>query len=283
MKSRGMFKNIICTVLCLSLFTSTVNAQASQRVMKQAKNGGNGNSIESSASNEFNMIKQKQKVSEDPSYNRKVQRVGLRIVEVARRESPELPTSNQWEFVVLDDCTCNAFALPGGRVGVNSGLLDLTANDDELAAVLGHEVAHVAKRHGQQRMSQNLLVTGIGLGLAIATLNVKSVARNGIMAAYGVGSSVGVLLPFSRSHETEADYVGLHYMAKAGYDPHYAISFWQKMEAQHKSRNLEFLSTHPSDNKRIKRLQEWLPEAMVEYRDCLINNPPARYRVEPSK
>ncbi len=221
--------------------------------------------VEYMARNGFEAIKRKEKICTDEYIVAKVKRVGSRIVEAARVTDPSLLPVNQWEFVVFEKDQVNAFALPGGKVGVFTGLLKVAQTDDELATVLGHEVAHVTAHHGQSRVTQSLLLAGAGIGLAFLTKDSSKSTRNAVMVAYGLGSTVGVQLPFSRSNETEADKLGLMYMARAGYNPQAAIRFWQKMDAQSKIRPPEFLSTHPSDSRRIQRIQEWMPEAMAEY------------------
>ncbi|OYV45389.1 MAG: hypothetical protein B7X06_04600, partial [Verrucomicrobia bacterium 21-51-4] len=129
-----------------------------------------------------------------------------------------------------DDEMINAFAMPGGKVAVYSGLFKIATNDAQLAAVLGHEVGHVVARHGNERLSQGLVMTGIGVGLGVATANQSTSTRVAVLSAYGAGATLGVMLPFSRSQESEADYLGLIYMARAGYDPRQAVIVWQNME-----------------------------------------------------
>ncbi|HQU09750.1 MAG TPA: M48 family metallopeptidase, partial [Opitutales bacterium] len=154
-----------------------------------------------------------------------------------------------------DDEMINAFAMPGGKVAVYSGLFKIATNDAQLAAVLGHEVGHVVARHGNERLSQGLVMTGIGVGLGVATANQSTSTRVAVLSAYGAGATLGVMLPFSRSQESEADYLGLIYMARAGYDPRQAVIVWQNMEKDNDSPNPpEFLSTHPNYQTRIERL-----------------------------
>lgn len=196
---------------------------------------------------------QKKKVSRDPELNRRVQEVGRRIAAVSLH--PEW----QWEFVVFDDPDPNAFALPGGKVGVYSGLFKVAKNDAQLAAVLGHEVAHAVARHGVERLSRELL-----LGLGVAALG-AAVGDDRVAAVAGLGATVFVSLPFSREQEAEADEIGLLYMARAGYDPREAIRLWENFEALGQGAPIEFLSTHPSHGSRIARLQSAMPRALAEY------------------
>jgi len=200
----------------------------------------------------------KEKMSTDKALIERVQRIGTRIAAVTEVEQA-------WEFHVVDnDKTINAFALPGGKVFVYTGLMRLAGSDDELAAVIGHEVAHVTLRHGAERMSQALAL-GLGQQLAATVYGGSSAGAQAAMVAFGIGANVGVLLPYSRIHEYEADRVGLIYMAKAGYEPGAALDFWAKMTAKSEesggTRPPEFLSTHPVTEKRMEAIRELLPEA----------------------
>jgi len=206
----------------------------------------------------FTQIKKEEKVSTDPQVNARIQRIGKRIATSVGREVPNA----QWEFVVFDSPNVNAFALPGGKVGIYTGLIKIAASDDEIATVMGHEIAHVTSRHGAERTSQNYAIAGVGL-LAAVGMEVKDVdpaKRNMALAAYGIGSQVGLALPYSRLHETEADSVGLRFAAGAGYDPRAGASFWKKMSAQGGAKPPEFLSTHPSDATRIANLEKLAPQ-----------------------
>ncbi|MBI3128749.1 MAG: M48 family metallopeptidase [Candidatus Tectomicrobia bacterium] len=204
----------------------------------------------------------KHKINRDPRINAMVRRVLGRIAGATGQ------TGYKWEFAVIEDRTPNAFALPGGKVGVHTGILPYTRDETGLAAVIGHEVAHVIARHGGERVSQQLLVN---LGLAAVEAGMSggdpAMVRQ-VTGLLGAGASVGLILPFSRSHESEADRLGLIYMAKAGYDPRAAVDFWRRMQqaGRGKGKPPEFLSTHPSDETRIRQLQQWLPEAMRNYR-----------------
>lgn len=212
----------------------------------------------------FDEIKQQEKISKDAAANARVARVGKRIATAVGRDMDNA----QWEFVVFDSDTVNAFALPGGKVGVYTGLLKLATTDDELAIVMGHEIAHVTSRHGAERTSQNYAVqagamlAAFGMG-ASGKVDEKTQAM--VLAAYGAGTTVGVMLPFSRLHETEADSVGLKFAAGAGYDPRAGAAFWKKMSAQGGQKQPEWLSTHPADSTRIKNLEELAPKYMTLY------------------
>lgn len=194
-----------------------------------------------------------------------VRQVGARIAAVSDRPDYD------WEFnLIEDDSSVNAFCLPGGKVAVYTGILPVTRNEAGLATVLSHEIAHAIARHGGERMTDDLAFQPGGMGLD-ALLSEKSPAtRNVLMAAYGVGGQVGVLLPFSRSAESEADHIGLVYMARAGYDPREAVLFWGRMQDQSGGQAPpEWLSTHPSQGSRARHLQEWMPEALGYYRPAL--------------
>lgn len=208
----------------------------------------------------FADIQTKEKVSRDVEANARVRRIGRRI---AGAVGDTLPGA-KWEFVVFEDAkTVNAFALPGGKVGVYTGLLNLAESDDEVAAVVGHEIAHVTARHGGERMSQAALAGLLGAGVETATENSKY--RDLARVLYGAGAG-GATLAFSRGNESEADYIGLRYAAKAGYDPRAAISFWRKMaKAKDAQQPWKWLSTHPPHAERIADLEKWIPEVLPLY------------------
>lgn len=211
----------------------------------------------------YQQILAKERISTDPNPNALVQRVGRRIAAATGRDD------YQWEFkVIKNDKMVNAFALPGGKVAVYTGILPVARDEAGLAAVMGHEVAHAIARHGGERVSQNLLVqTGLAVVMAALSQNDPATTRN-VAALLGAGLTVGVILPFSRAQESEADRLGLIYMAKAGYDPRAARDLWVRMGQASKGRGKppEFLSTHPANETRIRQIEGWLPEAMRHYR-----------------
>ncbi len=215
----------------------------------------------------FRQIKAEADLSEDARYNSVVNEVGGRIASAAGK--PEF----EWEFVVIENPQVNAFALPGGKVALNTGILPVCRDEAGVAAVMGHEVAHVIARHGAERMSQEQALRIGGAALSAALLGTSPAAREGLLQAYGLGAKVGVLLPYSRKHELEADRIGLILMAKAGYDPEVAVDFWQRMLEKGDGAPPEFLSTHPSDQKRIDELKTFLPEATEYYREALRKDP----------
>ncbi len=208
----------------------------------------------------FAEVRAKEKISADPAANERVRRVGHRIAEAVGNALP----GAKWEFVVFDEPkTVNAFALPGGKVGVYTGLLNLATTDDELAIVMGHEIGHVTARHGAERMSQGLMAGIIGVGVGVATQDSSN--RELWRLGYGLAAG-GATLAFSRGNESEADYIGIRYAAKAGYNPMAAITFWQKMaKAKDGTQPPKWLSTHPAHADRIADLQRWMPEVLPLY------------------
>jgi predicted Zn-dependent protease len=209
--------------------------------------------------NAYQEVLAKEKLSNDPAANALVQQVGARIAAVTGK-------SYQWEFKVVDKpSTINAFCLPGGKVVVYTGLLPVARDANGLATVIGHEVAHAIARHGGERVSEGLLAT-MGIEAVTASMGAKDPQTVKTVAGLlGAGVQVGVLLPFSRDQESEADRLGLIYMAKAGFPPDTAIAFWQRMSALAQGSPPELLSDHPSDARRIEQIKGWLPEAQAAY------------------
>lgn len=189
-----------------------------------------------------------QKVSNNAAQNARVRRVGDRIVQAANL------TNRHWEYAVFDDSTPNAFVLPSGHMGVTTGLLAIAKNDDQLAAVIGHEVGHVIARHAAERASTTQ-TTGLILGAVQSQAGDYSQA---VQAFGGMGAQLGVLLPFSRSHELEADRLGVDYMAAAGYRPSESLALWRAMAEGRQAGTPEFASTHPSDQTRLMQLQQYI-------------------------
>jgi metalloendopeptidase OMA1, mitochondrial len=211
----------------------------------------------------FEQMKKELPISRDPAANALVQKVGKRIAAAAANDLPNA----QWEFVVFESKEANAFCLPGGKIGVYTGILPITKDEAGLATVLGHEVAHAAARHGGERLSQAMVLQAGEkvLGTSLATFDPKVQAAAAL--AYGVGSQVGVMLPFSRKDELEADHIGLIYMARAGYNPEAAIDFWGRFAAATASEGgpPAFLRTHPVTDVRIEQLRKQMPQALAEY------------------
>jgi predicted Zn-dependent protease len=220
----------------------------------------------------FQQVKQTEKVSNDPAFNARVTRVGQRIATAVGSELPDA----KWEFVVFDSKEVNAFALPGGKVGVYTGLLKLAESDAELAIVMGHEIGHVIARHGAERMSEAMVIQGVGaVGSALVGASTDNPQLQQVFnVAYGGGATVLRELPHSRSQESEADRMGAVYAARAGYDPRASITFWEKMVAQKKAAEKSgaaqgkiagLLSTHPPDEKRIADLKALMPQVLPTY------------------
>ena len=196
-------------------------------------------------------IKQQMPLSDNCDYQQRVRRIGRDIVRAASPDDP----GYEWEFNVFADSSPNAFALPGGKVGVNEGLFKVAENDNQLATVMAHEVAHALARHGSERVSQQMALQG-GLAILAGSTNMSGPATGLLVQA----ATLGVILPFSRSQESEADEIGMIYMARAGYN------LWRNFADYGGERPPQFLSTHPNPGNRIKRLQELMPQACAEYR-----------------
>ena len=176
----------------------------------------------------------------------------------------------QWQVSVIQDPQVNAFCLPGGKIVVYTGILPVARNEASLATVLGHEMAHATSRHGAQRVFQQNLTQTAMTGVAASLGNMDYDQQRAIMGALGAGARFGVLMPFGRKDESEADEIGLHYMARAGYDPQEAIRFWQRMEQSNSNNPPEFLSTHPSHENRVAHLQALMPKALEEYQRATV-------------
>jgi len=201
-----------------------------------------------------------------------VKRIGGRIQHSVEKYFAEHGLTDElknyrWEFNLIKSEEVNAWCLPGGKVVVYEGILPVTKDENGLAVVMGHEIAHAIAEHGNERLSQGLLTQLGGMALSEALSKEPAATRNIYLTAFGIGAQVGVLLPFSRTQESEADRLGLIFMAMAGYDPNGAVEFWERMAAQKGGgAPPEFLSTHPSDQTRIRQIKEHLPEAMKYYK-----------------
>jgi predicted Zn-dependent protease len=213
------------------------------------------------------------KLSDNQEQTQMVKSVGARIQKAVRRYFAEQGMADelkdyQWEFNLVESEEVNAWCMPGGKVVFYTGILPVTQDENGLAVVMGHEIAHAIAEHGNERMSQMLVAQLGGMALSKALEKEPEKTQQLWMTAFGVGAQLGVLLPYSRLHESEADHLGLIFMSMAGYDPNTAVRFWQRMaEMKGGQAPPEFMSTHPSDEKRIKNLQELMPEAMQYYRE----------------
>ncbi len=198
-------------------------------------------------------IKEESDFSTDRRLVERVRRIGKRIADVSGEGRFE------WEFHVIEEDTLNAFCLPGGKVFFYTGILKVMKNDDQIAAVMGHEVAHALARHGGERLSMEM-ISDTGAEILAEALEIPEEYEEVYAGAYGIISNVGVLLPYSREHESEADQIGVLLMAKAGYNPYEAIRFWETMQATGGGESPEFLSTHPSDATRIKKIRTYIQQ-----------------------
>ena len=220
---------------------------------------------------QYSTVLKESTLSRDAQKVKQVREVGGRIAKAAEEFMIDSGLGSKvkeydWEFnLIEDDNTINAWCMPGGKVAVYTGILPITRDDNGLAVVLGHEVAHAIAEHGNERMSQSLLVSLGGLALSAAISSEPEKTRDLFMTAFGIGASVGFILPYSRVHESEADRIGLVLMARAGYDPREAVPFWQRMNESSGHRPPEFLSTHPAPGTRIENINALIPEAMPYY------------------
>jgi predicted Zn-dependent protease len=211
---------------------------------------------------EFDKLKKDTPISRDPAANALLQKVGKRIAAAAANDLPNA----QWEFVVFESKEPNAFCLPGGKIGVYTAILPITRDEAGLATVLGHEVAHATAHHGSERMSQQMVAQGVGqVGSAYLSSSHPTLGPI-VQAAFPAVAQVGVLLPYGRKQESEADQIGLHYMARAGYDPEAAVQFWERFSASMGANNTpKWLRTHPVDSERIADIKQHVFEAKQEY------------------
>jgi len=219
---------------------------------------------------EYEQFLASNKLSTDRAKTAMVKRTGERIQHAVERffieqKQPGKLDGYAWEFNLIESEEVNAWCMAGGKVVVYTGILPVTGDETGLAVVMGHEISHAIAEHGNERMSQSLLAQLGEVALGKALEQKSEQTRSLFMTAYGVGAQVGVLLPYSRTQESEADRLGLIFMSMAGYDPHVAVDFWKRMSAQSQGTPPEFLSTHPSDERRIRDLEAYVPEAMGYY------------------
>lgn len=262
-------KKITFIVLIISLLMSCQTVPVTGRQQMKLIPDDQINAMSFDAYDDF-LSKNKVIVNTDEA--KQVSRVGKNIQRAVERYFKKRGLSSRlngykWEFNLVDDKTVNAWCMPGGKVVVYRGILPVAGGDEGLAVVLGHEIAHAVAGHGNERMSQGLLVQMGGAALSVALSQKPKETQNLFMAAFGLGAQVGVLLPYSRLHESEADHLGLIFMAMAGYDPREAVSFWERMSSQKQGASPpELLSTHPADTTRINNIKKLLPEAMEYYK-----------------
>lgn len=227
--------------------------------------------IQAMSYSEYDKFLEENPLSSNVEQTQMVKRVGVRIQNAVSKFMAQQNLSHrlkgyEWEFNLVENEQVNAWCMPGGKVVVYTGLLPVTRDETGLAVVMGHEIAHAIAEHGNERMSQGLLAQMGGAALDVALAQKPEETRALWMTAFGVGVQVGALLPYSRLHESEADHLGIIFMAMAGYDPNQAVTFWERMAANKGGQSPpEFLSTHPSDATRISKIKEHLPEAMRYY------------------
>ncbi|HLG33138.1 MAG TPA: M48 family metallopeptidase [Ignavibacteriaceae bacterium] len=219
---------------------------------------------------QYDQFMKENKISTNQQAIGMVKRVGTNIkgaVEkyMAQNNLSENLKGYNWEFNLVEDEQANAWCMPGGKVVFYTGILPITQDETGIAVVLGHEIAHAIAEHGNERMSQQLLQQAGAVGLMVAMKDEPAETQAIWLSVYGVGSTVAVMLPYSRTHESEADQLGLIFMAMAGYNPNSAVDFWQRMAAKGGDSPPEFLSTHPSYETRINDIKKWLPDAMKYY------------------
>jgi predicted Zn-dependent protease len=227
----------------------------------------------SMSSQQYDKFLQEHRVVKNTEEARIVNRVGMNIKNAVEKyfaqkgESDEL-SGYEWEFNLVNSSEVNAWCMPGGKVVIYTGILPITKDEAGLAVVMGHEIAHAVADHGNERMSQGLIAQFGHAALSKALEEKPEKTRELWLTAFGIGAQVGVLLPYSRLHENEADKMGLIFMAMAGYNPNEAVEFWQRMASKKGGGSVpEFLSTHPSDQTRISNLRKLVPEAMKYYRN----------------
>ena len=220
---------------------------------------------------QYNEVLAESKLSPDVEATARVRRVGVRIQGAVERYFAERGMSDRlsgyaWEFNLIQSDQVNAWCMPGGKVAFYTGILPVCGSDAGIAVVMGHEIAHAIAEHGNERMSQGLILQMGGAALSEAVKNKPEQTQSLYMSAFAVGAQFGAMLPYSRQHESEADYMGLIFMAMAGYDPHEAPKLWQRMAANGGAGVPEFMSTHPSDETRIRQLNEHMAEGLEYYR-----------------
>lgn len=252
-------KYIVLTLVLLGLASCATSPEGRKQFKLIPEDQINAMGVQS-----FDQLKQQTPLSKDQNINQYVQCIANKIIPQVEQN----PNPQQWEVQVFDDDQANAFALPGYKIGVYTGLLKYAENQDQLASVMGHEIAHVIANHGNERVSGQI-ATQAGLDLASAVLGATDDSNNAmILAGLGLGVQYGITLPFSRSHESEADLIGLDLMAKSGFNPAESVTLWKNMSKAGASPP-EFMSTHPSSDTRIKQLQERIPKANVAYQQAV--------------
>lgn len=227
--------------------------------------------LDAMAIDNYSTFMSENKISTNRSQEQMVKKVGAKLKDALLQYAKtsgisKSISSYNWEFNLVESPDVNAWAMPGGKVVFYTGIMPICKDDAGVAAVMGHEIAHVLAHHGNERMSQGLITQFGGMALQVAINEKPEATKTLFMTAYGVGTQVGVMLPFSRLHESEADRIGLIIMAMAGYDPHVAVDFWARMSKTGGNQTPEFLSTHPAHSTRIANLNKHMPEALKYYK-----------------
>ncbi|HYQ48145.1 MAG TPA: M48 family metallopeptidase [Thermodesulfovibrionales bacterium] len=262
---RLFFASLTCLLFVLSCQTVPITGRQQLNIVPSG-------TLMSMSFNEYSDFLKKHEVITGTPDAQMVARAGGRIQHAVERYFSEQNLSDQlagykWEFNLVKDDAINAWCMPGGKVVVYTGILPIAAGEDGLAVVMGHEISHAIAKHGNERMSQGLVAQMGGMALSVALAEKTKETQDLFMTAFGVGSQVGILLPYSRIQESEADRLGLVFMAMAGYDPREAVAFWKRMAAGKKgTAPPAFLSTHPADSKRIADIEKLVPEAMGYYK-----------------
>lgn len=264
-----MKKLLAIVMLSLTLAACTQNAITGKKQLTLY----NESDLREMASQQYQQFLTENKVvstsnSKDAAMVRRIgQRLTAAIKEYYAKQNASAELEGyQWEYNLVDSKEVNAWCMPGGKIVVYTGLLPITQNEAALAVVMGHEIAHALAKHGNERMSRATLQQLGGVALSVAVANKSPEAQNLLLNAYGIGSNLGVMLPFSRQQELEADKYGLIFTAMAGYNPREAIPLWERMQQAGGGGTPEFLSTHPSEGTRIQKLQQLMPEALKYYK-----------------
>lgn len=260
MKNYSFYLSTLLVLVCSACATNPMTGKKTLNLVTNSE-------LFPASFQQYGQFLKENKVVQGTTDAKRVESIGIKIKEAAEKYLNSIGqnqylTDYRWEYKLIDDKAVNAWCLPGGKIVVYTGILPVTQNDAGLATVMAHEVSHALANHGAQRMSAAKLQGYGALGVAVATGGQSEQNRNLWQQLYGVGSQVGVMLPFSRAHESEADKIGLILMAIAGYNPQEAIAFWKRMSAQSGGQaQPEFMSTHPADATRVSNLQSLIPEA----------------------
>ncbi|MES2795903.1 MAG: M48 family metallopeptidase [Bacteroidota bacterium] len=265
MLTKKIFSLLLVATLFIGCSKNLVTGRKQLKLVSETE-------LQSMANTEYNtFLSQNNVVSQSDNNAEMVRRVGSRIASAIKKYydgkgQTSVLAGYQWEFNLVNNKEINAWCMPGGKVVVYTGILPVTQNEASLAIVLGHEIAHAVAQHGSERVSQGLLQQLGGTALQVALASKPAQTQNLFLTAYGVGSNVGAVLPFSRNAENEADKFGLFFAAMAGYNPEVAIPFWQRMSTAGGAKQPEFLSSHPSDASRISKLKSNMPQAIKYYK-----------------